>query len=217
MFFHCSKQVLNWSILMPFSASAVFLFHLFHIGRTFTFEDFFHLEKQNKSYSGWDQVSREGGAQKSCCFGQKLLKTQCGVGRCAHKSCIMKWLKHKLTERVLKKNSLKPNTAPHKASWCIDTDGFPEHSPSGESLNLKGPPLQKIIPVLGGSPLVYVYFMYVYVCVYSYPRHIIHPLWKIHTHFILCLLIFLFWFLIFFFLERRIGKEKERKRNINVK
>ena len=38
--FHCSKQFLNLSILMPFSASAVFFFHLFHIGKTFSFEDF---------------------------------------------------------------------------------------------------------------------------------------------------------------------------------
>ena len=37
------KTVLNLSILMPFSASAfVCLCHLFHIGKTFPFEDFFH-------------------------------------------------------------------------------------------------------------------------------------------------------------------------------
>ena len=43
-------------------------------------------------------------------------------------------------------------TAP--ASWCTDTDGFLEHSPSRGSLHYKGPALQKIIPGFLGSPLV---------------------------------------------------------------
>ena len=38
---HHSKQFLNSLILMLFSASAIFLFHLFHIGKLFPFEDFF--------------------------------------------------------------------------------------------------------------------------------------------------------------------------------
>ena len=50
-------------------------------------------------------------------------------------------------ERVLKKNSLRPNAASHNAKWYTDTDGFLEHSPSGESLYHKGPALQKIILV----------------------------------------------------------------------
>ena len=55
------KQCLNLLILMPFSASATFLFHLFHISKMFPFEDFFPLGKQ-RSRSAWDQVNREGGA-----------------------------------------------------------------------------------------------------------------------------------------------------------
>ena len=39
-FFPCSKEFLNTSILMLFSASAVFLFHLFYISKMFPFEDF---------------------------------------------------------------------------------------------------------------------------------------------------------------------------------
>ena len=35
-------------------------------------------------------------------FGQKLLNTQCGVGRCAHKSPTMKWAK---AMRVFNKKS----------------------------------------------------------------------------------------------------------------
>ena len=31
---------------MPFSASAVFVFYLFYIGKMFPFEDFFHVGEQ---------------------------------------------------------------------------------------------------------------------------------------------------------------------------
>ena len=101
--FHCSKQFLNSSILMLFSASAI-LFHLSHISKMFPFEYLFHLGKQNKVAWGWDGVNKEGGAQGSCCFGQKLLITQHSVGRCAHKSPIMKWAnfteaKHSLSQQ----------------------------------------------------------------------------------------------------------------------
>lgn len=54
-----------------------------------------------------------------------------------------------------KKNSLKPNTASHNASWCTDTDRFLEHSSSRTSLLYKIT-LHKIILVLAGysgSPL----------------------------------------------------------------
>ena len=45
VFSHCSKWFLNLSLLMPFS-SAVFLFLLFHTGKMFPFEDYFHPGKQ---------------------------------------------------------------------------------------------------------------------------------------------------------------------------
>ena len=47
-FFPLLKQFLNLSILIPFSASAVFLFCFFHISKMFAFEDFFHPGKQKK-------------------------------------------------------------------------------------------------------------------------------------------------------------------------
>ena len=60
----------------------------------------------------------------------------------------------KCIERVFKKNSVKPNTASHNhSSWCTDTDGFLEHSPSRGRLYYKGPALQKIIPVSLGPAL----------------------------------------------------------------
>ena len=92
-------------------------------------------------------------------FGQKLLNTLLRMDRCARKSHIMKWT----NMLSLKKKSLKPNTASHTTtSWYTDTDGFLEHSPSGEGL-YKGPIFQKII-LFWGSPLRYVYFMSVSHC-----------------------------------------------------
>ena len=72
-------------------------------------------------------------------FGQKLLNTQCGMGRCAHKSPIMK------QANVLKESqkiSLKLNATSHDTtSWHTDRDGFLEHLPHRESLYYKRPDL----------------------------------------------------------------------------
>ena len=104
VFLHGSEQFLNLLILMPFKYFCCFLFHLFHIGKTFPFEDFFHPRKHKKitwSKIGW--IGRVG-QRSHTIFGQKLLNTQCGVGRRARKSCIMKCanalsiLKKKFTE-----------------------------------------------------------------------------------------------------------------------
>ena len=73
---------------MPFSASAVFLFHLFHIDRTFPFEDFF-IQGSKQSHLARDWVNREGG--DLAVFGLKLLNSQRGVGRCDRQSPFMKW------------------------------------------------------------------------------------------------------------------------------
>ena len=67
-------------------------------------------------------------------FGQKLQNTQCSVCRCTCKSPIMK----RTNALSLQKNSLKLNTASHNnASWCTNTDGFLQHSPSQGSLYYK--------------------------------------------------------------------------------
>ena len=70
--------------------------------------------------------------------------------------------------KVFKKYSLKPNTASHNnASWYTGTDGFLEYTPSGESLNYKGPALLKIIPDFWGSPQIHM-------SVYMYTHTHIH-------------------------------------------
>ena len=96
LFSYRSKQFWNLLILMPFSAFAVFLFHFFHMGKTFPFEDVFH-PGDKKNCLGWDWVDREG----SCNFGWKLLYTQHSVGECTRKSPITKWA------NVLKESSKK--------------------------------------------------------------------------------------------------------------
>ena len=89
VFFHCSKLFLNSLILMPFSASAVFLFCLFLIGKMFPFENFFHPGKQKKVT--WGDLRWMRGFRGYAVFGQKLLNTQHGVGRYTCKSPILKW------------------------------------------------------------------------------------------------------------------------------
>ena len=148
IFSYCSKQFLNSSILMPFSASAVFLFHLFHICKMFPFEGFFSY-REIKKKSLRMRLGGEGGWDIGVLlFWVKNCWTLNEVWAGAliyHPS----W--NGQTHGVLKKNSLKLNTASdNTASWYTDTDGLLEHSPNGGSLYYKEPALQKIIPVLGG-------------------------------------------------------------------
>ena len=94
--FPTSQMSLNSSILMPFSASAIFLFQFFHISKTFSIEDVFHLGNKTRC-SGRDQVNRESGTHASCCFWSEVLNTQHvwagthSVSWHAHDSPIMKW------------------------------------------------------------------------------------------------------------------------------
>ena len=54
------------------------------------------------------------------------------------------------------KDSLKPNAASHNnTSWYTDMGGCLEHSSSGGNLYYMRPALQEIIPVFGGSLLVF--------------------------------------------------------------
>ena len=91
MFFPLLKTVFELVDFDAFQCFCRFLFHVSHVNKTFLFEDFFHPGKQKKCHSGRDHVTREGGAWGHAGFGQKLQNTQCGVGRCAHKSPIVKW------------------------------------------------------------------------------------------------------------------------------
>ena len=152
MFFHCLKQDLNTSILIPFSASTVFLFYLFHTHKMFPFEDFFHQGNEKKNRLGRrDQVNREGGVQGSCCFCSKTVEHSAWCGQ------VCSWVTHhemgKHIERMLKKKftEAERSLSQHPSGYT-DIDGFLQHSPNGGSLYYKGPALQKIIPFFGGVP-----------------------------------------------------------------
>ena len=125
-------------VLLPFFVS------LFHISKTFPFEDFFSSRERKKSHLAWDQVNREGGAWGSCQFWSKTAEysVQCG-------QVCLQTTHHemgKCTERVFKQNSLKLNATSHNNGSCYTyTDGFLEHPPSRGSLQYEGPALQKII------------------------------------------------------------------------
>ena len=62
-----------------------------------------------------------GGGGSHAGFGKKLLNSQRGMGTCARKSPILKWA----NALSLKKNSPKPNAAPHNnASWSQMQIGY---------------------------------------------------------------------------------------------
>ena len=155
-FSHCSKEFSNLSILMPFSGSAGFLFHLFHIGKMLPCEDFFHPGKQKKKKSclGQDWVTKEGEARGSCSFfGQKLMNTQRGVGRCAYKSPTMKWANSvKESSKTIHWSQTQPLTTT-PAGTLFQMGSLNTHL-AGGSLHSKGPALQKINLGFLGSPLI---------------------------------------------------------------
>ena len=85
------KTVLNSLILMPFSASAFFFYFTSSTSaKRFPLRTFF-IQGTQKSCSGWNLWIRRMGHGGHAIFGQKLLITQCDVGKCAHKSPIIKW------------------------------------------------------------------------------------------------------------------------------
>ena len=105
-----AKRFLNSSILMSFSASAIFLFHFFHMGKTFPFEDFFHLGKQTKVTRG--KMGWTGRVGNGCplfvvkhCW---TLSTMWAGVLINHPS--WNWQTH---WKSLKNISLKPNTVSH--------------------------------------------------------------------------------------------------------
>ena len=90
-FSHCSEQFLNSLILMLFSASAIFCFSSSTSAKHVPLRPFFI--QGNKKEVAWGKIRWiwRVGHEGHTVFGQKLLNTQCGVGRCARKSPIMKW------------------------------------------------------------------------------------------------------------------------------
>ena len=159
-FSHCSKQLLNSLILMPFSASAFFCFTSSTSTKCFPLKTFFIQGNKKRRLRWWDQVNREGMGKRVMLFLVKNFGTLSGQ--------VCSQITHhemgKHIERVFQKDSLKLNAASrNNTSWSTDTDGFLEHSPSRGSLYYKRPSLQKIILVVvfffffffgGGSTLV---------------------------------------------------------------
>ena len=87
-------------------------------------------------------------------FSQKLLNTQCSLGRWAHKSTIMKWAN--MAKESSEKKSLKLNAASHNnPSGYTVTDGFLEYSPSRGNLYYEWPALLKITLFFLGSLLIF--------------------------------------------------------------
>ena len=144
-FFPVLQTVRNLLVLVPFSACAIFCFTsstsedvslwwLFSTGET---------KKATGGKTGWiGRVGHGGHAH----FGQKLLNTHRGTGRCTDKSPIMKrangcW---KSLQKIHWSRMQPLTTMP-------DTDEFLEHSPGGRSLCYKGPTCQKTIPCFGGD------------------------------------------------------------------
>ena len=76
-----------------FSASAIFHFTSSTLTKYFPLRTFFFFPsgETKKSHSGKNQVIGRVVHGGHALFGQKLLNTQCGVGRYACKSPIMKW------------------------------------------------------------------------------------------------------------------------------
>ena len=70
-FSHCSKQFLNLSILMPFSASAIVCFTSSTLAKHFPLRTFFIRGNKKTSHSGRDPGNRAWGAWGSCCFWSK--------------------------------------------------------------------------------------------------------------------------------------------------
>ena len=90
-FFHCSKQFLSLSVLMPFSVSAVFCFSSPTSGKCFSLRTFFIRGNKKKSCLGKIEWIGRMGHGAHAVFGKKLLNTQCSVSRCSCQLPIMKW------------------------------------------------------------------------------------------------------------------------------
>ena len=151
-FFHCSKQFLNSSILMPFSVSAIFCFTSSTSAKHCPLRTFFHSGKQQKKVPlGKNRWIGRVGYGGHAVFGQKLVNIQCSLGRCSCKSHIMKW-------KVLKKFSKNFTEAKRSLSQQHQLVHWyrwaPENTPSRERLYYEGPTLQKIIAGFGGSPTI---------------------------------------------------------------
>ena len=109
-FFHCSRQFLNLSILMPFSASTVFCFTSSTSAKCFPLRLFFMKGNKREVVQGEIRWIGRVGHAGYCQFLVKHSWTQRGVGRYAPKSPVMKWA------NALKESSKKFTEAEHSLS-----------------------------------------------------------------------------------------------------
>ena len=81
LFFHCSKQCLSCSTLMPFSASTIFCFTSSKLAKNFPLRTF--IIQGNKKIVTWGQdwVIREGGAWAICHFWSKITEHSVPCGQ----------------------------------------------------------------------------------------------------------------------------------------
>ena len=90
-FFHCSEQVLKSLILIPSSDSAILCFtSSTSTKHSFPFEVVLIQRNKRKFLRDENRWIGRVGHESHTVFGQQLLSTQRGVGRCAHNSPIMK-------------------------------------------------------------------------------------------------------------------------------
>ena len=130
----------------------LFVFQLFFVSplplwQNISFEDFFHLGKQEKDACGKIGWTRRVGPRVTPLLVKdwwtfSVVRAGALVTH-PPRNALICW-------KSFKKNSLNLNIASHNASWSTDADGFREHAPSRRSLYYKGPGLQKIILFLGG-------------------------------------------------------------------
>ena len=150
-FSYCSKQFLHLSILIPFSASAVFGFTCSLSAKCFPLRTSSSRKTKKEVSQGPDQVNRKGGTWGSCHFWSKIAEPSMRCGQVHSQTTL---------------HEMKPNAASHNTSCALtDTDGFLEHSPSRGSLYYKGLTLQKIILVLGGPPSYIISYFLVHISI----------------------------------------------------
>ena len=113
--FFTAQKFLNSSILMPFSASTIFVSPLPHQQNVSLWGLFSTAETKEKI--AWGKIMWIGrvGHRGQAIFGQKLLNTQSSAGRCVHESPIpMEWA-NMLKESKKKKihwSQIQPLTTP---------------------------------------------------------------------------------------------------------
>ena len=159
-FFHCSKPFLNSLILLPLSASAVFVSTLPHRQNVSLWE-LISSSKTKKGHSEQDQVNREGGAWGSCCFLVKNCWTLSSVWAGVlvnHPSWNGKMRWNSLQKPIhWAECSLPQRQLEHSYRWVPRTLTY-----SGGSLYYKGPTLQKIILVFLDTPPPHILYIIIF-------------------------------------------------------